>query len=109
MLDKKLVEEKMKERGFTVYASMGNTKVHFISKHMYDMAYEEETPQRQRIPVINIIINLDTEEFQCIYNISQSTDKLDSGMCGSVMNDKHFNRIVAKFELEAKWMARLTQ
>jgi len=65
MLDRKIVESKMKERGFTVYASMGGVKLQFVSEHMYDTHYEERTPLRERKPVINVIVNLRTEEFEC--------------------------------------------
>lgn len=107
MLDKSLVIQKMKERGFTVYASMGGTKIHFVSEHMYDTSYENRVPLRERIPVINIIVDLEKDEFKCIYNLNKSIDTLNSPSCGSVMNDDHFNKIVSKFESEAKWLARL--
>jgi hypothetical protein len=109
MLNKELVKEKMKERGFIVYASIGNSKIQFVSEHMYNANYEENTPPRQRKPVINIFVDLEKDEFQCAYNISKSINSLNSPSCGSVLNDSHFDNIVSKFESEAKWMSRLTE
>lgn len=107
MLDKQQVEDKMKERGFTPYSYIEKTKIQFVSSHMYDMYYKEKTPPRKRIPVINVIVNLETEEFQCIYCIPGSINTLNTPTCGSVMDDEHFNRIVGKFETQAKWLERI--
>ena len=107
MLGKELVVQKMRERGFVVYASIGSTKIHFVSERMYDSSYEDRVPPRERIPVINVIIDLEKDEFQCIYNLNQSINTLNSPSCGSVMDDNHFDKIVVKFELQAKWLARI--
>jgi hypothetical protein len=107
MLERKLVEGKMNERGFTVYATINGSKLQFISKHMYDFGYEDRTPPSQRQPVINIFVNLDDGEFECFYNMSKSMNQLKSPKCSPVMNDEHFDRIVMKFESEAKWLSRL--
>lgn len=104
---RELLEEKMNERGFVVYATVGMMKLQFVSKHMYNSSYVDTTPPRQRKPVINIIVNLETEEFQCVFNLNNSIDTLNAPVCGSVMSDKHFDRIVTKFESEAKWMSML--
>lgn len=109
MLNKELIRDKMKERGFITYATIGDSKIQFISEHMYNIHYEENTPVRQRKPVINIIVDLEKEEFQCIYNINKSIDSLTSPYCGSVLNDNHFDNIVSRFESEAKWLSRLTE
>ena len=102
MLDKNEVVEKMKERGFTVYAYIGSTKIQFISSHIYDTEYIFNTPKRKRVPVINILIDLEKDEFQCRYNASRGLNYLLSPKCGSVLNDKHFDRIVGDFESDAK-------
>jgi hypothetical protein len=107
MLDKQEVENKMKERGFTAYCYVGLTKIQFVSSHMYDMNYEEKTPPRKRMPIINIIVDLKKEEFQCIYNIKQSINTLNTPTCGSVLNDDHFDNIVCKFETQAKWLEKI--
>lgn len=109
MLDKELVKQKMKERGFVVYATIGSTKLHFISEHMYDMTYEKRVPPRERVPVINVMIDLEKDEFSCVYNISGSINSLNSPPCSPVMDDSHFDNIVSRFESHAKWMARLTE
>ena len=100
MLNKKEIEEKMQERGFTSYAVINNTQIQFISAHMYD--YKIEVSKREQMPVINVVVNLETEEFYCLYNVPSSINMLKTPICGSVMNDKHFDRIVSKFELHAK-------
>src|SRR5690606_37488287 len=107
---KKEVVNKMEERGFTEYSTIGKTKIHFVSSHMYDVFYNEKTRPRarERVPIINIIVDLEKDEFQCIYNIKESINTLSTPFCGSVLNDEHFDRIVGKFESHAKWMERLT-
>lgn len=109
MLDRKLIEDKMKERGFVVYSTIGSTNLQFISEHMYDFNYEEKTSPRQRKPVINIIVNLRNEEFECFYNLSKSINQLKSPKCSPIMSDEHFDKIVTRFETEAKWLSRLTE
>jgi len=106
MLNKQEVIDKMKERGFTIYANIGKTKIQFISSHMYDIHYKENTSLRDRIPIINIIVELEYDEFQCIYNINESINTLNTGICGSILNDKHFDNIVCKFESHAKILER---
>lgn len=95
--------EKMKERNFMMYATIGKTTLHFVSDHMY--AGLDST---NKDPVINVIVNLETEEFECVYNLEGSFNSLKTPMCGSVMKDDNFDRIVCRFEVQAKWMARLT-
>lgn len=109
MLNKDLVIQKMKERGFVVYASMGNSVIQFVSKHMYETSYEDKVSLKERIPIINIIVDLEKDEFRCIYNLSKSIDTLNSPSLGSVMNDNHFDKLVLKFESEAKWMSILAR
>lgn len=106
MLERKLVEEKMRERGFTVYATINGAKLQFVSKHMYDFSYEDRTPPSQREPIINILVNLENGEFECFYNVEKSINKLICPKCSPVMNDEHFDRIVMKFETEAKWLEK---
>lgn len=108
MLNKEEVIEKMKDRGFVVYSSMGKTKIQFISDHMYDVFYEEKIPLRKRIPIINIIVDLENDEFLCIYNVKGSINTLNTPSCGSVLNDDHFDNIVSRFETQAKWLERIT-
>ena len=106
-LDKETVVKKMGERGFVVYSQNGSSIVHFVSKHMYELAYKEPVKKTQ-YPVINIIVDIENDKFQCLYQLEKSLTQLKTPKCGSVMNDAHFDRIVGQFETEAKWMARLT-
>lgn len=107
VLQRDIVVEKMKERGFTVYAAMGDTKIHFVSERMYDFSYESRVLPRNRVPVINVVVNLTNDEFECTFNVPSSINQLRCGPCGSVMSDDHFDNIVAKFESHAKWLSRL--
>lgn len=109
MLDKELVVKKMKERGFTVYANIGNTKVQFVSEHMYDTSYVINTPKRKQTPIINVLVDLDKDEFECQYNVSGSLNVLKTPSCGPVLNDTHFDNIVCKFESHAKWLSKITE
>ena len=102
MLDKELVINKMKERGFIIYANIGKTKIQFISSHMYNTHNEENKPLRKKMPIINIIVDLEYDEFYGIYNIKESINTLNLPVCGSVLNDNHFDSKVCKFELHAK-------
>jgi len=101
MLDKEIVIKKMQERGFTVYAHMNLNWIHFISNHMYET-------NRRKEPVINIIVDLEKDEFKCIYNVHMSINTLNTPTCGSVLNDNHFDSIVGKIETHAKWLERIT-
>lgn len=106
MLDRKTVEDKMLERGFTVYAFIGKTKIQFVSKHMYNFSYKDITPPSQRKPIINVVVDLSDESFKCAYMIEGSINSLNSPECSPVMDDVHFNRVVSKFESQAKWMEK---
>lgn len=107
MLDKKIVEDKMKERGFTAYSYIGKTKIQFVSSRMYDSHYAEKVPPRERMPIINVVVDLENDEFSCIYVIPQSINTLNTGSCSPVLNDEHFDNIVCKFETQAKWLERM--
>lgn len=107
MLDRYEVVNKMRERGFTEYANIGKTKIQFISAHMYDFNYEEKTPRHKRMPIINVIVDLEKNEFSGIYNVDKSTNTLNTSTCSPVMNDEHFDRIIGTFEMQAKWLERL--
>lgn len=102
MLDKSIVEKKMKERGFTVYATMGKVELHFISSHMYSVSDNSDKP------IINVIVNLENGNFQGLYNIKESINTLQTAKCGSVMNDEHFDKIIMKLETHAKILERFT-
>lgn len=109
MLNRELVEKRMKERGFTVYAHMGTTRIQFVSEHMYDTNYIIDTPKRKQMPIINIVVDLDKDEFECQYNVGGSLNMLKTPSCGSVLNDEHFDRIVCKFESHAKWLSKMAE
>lgn len=103
MLDKAGLEKKMEERGFIVYAYIGSTKIQFITDSMYK---QNDTGRRTK-PIINIIVDLENGEFNCIYNVEHSINTLQSPACSPVMNDTHFDRIVSVFESQAKWLSLL--
>ena len=107
MLQKEIIEEKMKERGFTVYAHIGDTKIQFISSHMFNSKYFIDVPKREQRPIINIMVDLNKDEFECRYNVNNSINILKTPKCGSVLNDKHFDSIVCKFEAQAKWLSQI--
>ena len=109
MLDKAHVTEKMKERGFIVYAHLGNSSIHFVSERMYDTTYADKVPKRERIPVINITVDLEKDQFECVYNLDKSITTLKTPPCGPVMSDTQFDKIVSRFESEAKWISRLSE
>ena len=56
----------------------------------------------KKIPIINIIVDLEKDEYYGIYNIKESINTLNLPVCGSVLNDKHFDSNVCKFESHAK-------
>lgn len=107
MLERNLIEKKMNERGFTLYSSENNIFLTFVSSHMYDSSYIEKTPKRKQMPIINIIVNLEKDEFKCNYNIDKSINSLNSPWCGSILNDEHFDNIVGIFESQAKWLSMI--
>lgn len=102
MLDRDVVVAKMEERGFVVYATINHTRLQFISEHMYD----SKSPKHQD-PIINVFVDLKSEEFWCIYNLGHSFTTLNTPPASPVMKDDHFDRIVGQFESQAKWLARL--
>jgi hypothetical protein len=104
MLDKDKVIEKMEERGFTVYAHMGNSSIQFVSAHMYTTSKKRT---KRESPVINIIVDLEKDEFSCFYNIDNSINTLQAPPCSPVLDNKHFDGIVSKFEAHAGWMEKL--
>lgn len=95
---------KMKERGFDMY-SYGSKTIHFLTT---PVSVSDLTSQQiHRLPpAIDVIVNLEKEEFECAYNIPESINSLRTPSCGSVMDDKHFDHIVSKFESQAWWMKR---
>lgn len=100
MLDKDLVEEKMEERGFTIYSYRGTSIIHFVSEHMYDTDYKDRVPRKEQMPIITVLVNLERDEFECTYNCGLNF--LKTPKCGSVLNDEHFDKIVTQFESQAK-------
>lgn len=107
MLDVDEIVDKMEERGFTKYATLGGDKIQFVSSHMYDSSYFDRTPKRERLPIINVIVDLNKDEFECQYNLDRSINMLKTPICGAVLNDEHFDRIVSQFESQAKWLSMM--
>lgn len=99
-LNKEEVKVKMEERGFTVFATMPPHGIQFISAHMFEMGGKKG-------PAINIVVDIEQDEFECIYNVPGSLNILKTPKCGSLMNDDHFDRIVCKFESHVRWLARI--
>lgn len=96
MLDKDKVIEKMSERGFSVMSySMKNGNVieaiYFVSEPLL----EAHTPS------IGCNVHLESEEFELMYAVPTSINVLRTPKCGSLMNDKLFDRICGKFETQA--------
>lgn len=96
MLDKDQVTEKMSERGFTImsYSMKPNNvieAIYFVS----DPLLEAGTPS------IGCNVHLENEEFELMYAVPGSINVLRTPKCGSIMSDKHFDRICGKFETQA--------
>ena len=109
MLNKDIVIDLMKSREFVVYTTtVGGNQIQFVSAHMYNVNYEKNTPLRKRMPIYNVLVNLWTGEFKCVYNVNNSINSLQTPWCGPVTNDKHFDNIVSTFEVQAKWLEKLT-
>ena len=64
------------------------------------------TNPRQQMPIINVLVNLENGHFSCVYNLSKSLNTLNTPECSLVMDDKHFDNIVGKFENQAKWLSQ---
>ncbi len=95
MLDKDIIIAKMKERSFSMaYCGMSGDEIisiDFIS---------EEVCRRGKtwVPPFICKVNLAKEEFEMCYTVPHSINVLRTPVCGSVMNDDHFQRIFVKFE-----------
>ena len=95
VLDKDTIIAKMKERSFSMaYCGMSGDEIisiDFIS---------EGVCQRGKtwIPSFICKVNLVKEEFEMLYTVPHSINMLRTPVCGSVMNDDHFERILTKFE-----------
>lgn len=106
MLDKEQVIQKMNERGFVVHSYIGDNSILFLSDQIHNPNYKD-IPARQKPAIINIVTNLEKDEYQCTYNIPGSINKLQTPWCGPILNDSHFDNIVSVFESQAKWMMRI--
>lgn len=96
MLDKDQLIEKMSERGFTVMSySMKDT-------HIIEAIYFISEPLLQaNTPSIGCNVHLEREEFELMYAVPASINVLRTPKCGSIMSDKHFDKIYGKFETQA--------
>lgn len=97
MLDRKEVEAKMAERGFSVM-SYGINNGNYISIHFISEEKNFDNSNRVRVPPFACNVDLVNETFELAYVIATSVNTLRSAKCGSVMNDSHFSKICAKFE-----------
>ncbi|MBY6948393.1 hypothetical protein [Clostridium botulinum] len=84
-MDKKEIEDLMEQRGFTLWATLGNKKLQFLSNN-------DNTDL-----VINCIINPETEEFEFKYLVSKSVMQLVNPKCSPFTNKKHFEGMLNKF------------
>jgi hypothetical protein len=75
---------------------------------MYDMHYKDNTKPRDVMPIINVIVDLEKDEFKCSYSVEGSINVLSTPPCGSTLNDEHFDNIVCRFETQAKVLERFT-
>lgn len=96
MIDKEELNRKMKERGFDIYCYNGENEIQYMTEFNPD----------NKNPTINITVYLDEHNFKGIYVIPHSINKIETPICGSVMNDKHFDRIIMKLESHARILER---
>lgn len=96
MLDKDMVIAKMKERGFYMAScGMSGDNIISIDFSANEVCRKDGTTQ---VPPFVCKVNLVKEEFEMFYAVPHSINVLRTPVCGSVMNDEHFQRIFVKFE-----------
>ena len=105
MLNKEQVIEKMSERGFTV-SSYAMEHDNVIGIHFMSEPQCREGSNRTYIPAIGCNVDLKKEEFELVYAIPYSINKLSTPKCGSLMNDDHFDKLCIKFEEHAHILYR---
>jgi len=96
MLRREEILELMQKRGYVEYAFINKNKIQFLSDHMIRGQIDK--------PTINIIVNMNDGSFECIYNVPLGINKLITPKCGSVTNDKHFEKIINKFMKSVNWL-----
>lgn len=95
----KNIIEKMKERGFSKIFETRNGNDDTVSiSFVYEPKEEDNKKLRFPIPMYNVTVWVDTLEFQFMYAVPTSINKLMSPKCSSFMNDEHFDRLALKFE-----------
>jgi hypothetical protein len=93
MIDKEILIDKMKERGFEQY-SFSNSASKMIFMLNQNIKYG-----RFDVPRYTIEVNLEDEKFKASYIVPFSVNIITTGWCGSVMLDNHFDNITSKFEM----------
>lgn len=100
-MNKEQIIEKMKERGYTRMMESRNSKDETVS-----ITFMNETLSivngNLSGPLYSVEVWVEDGEFQFMYSIRTSINKLVSPRCGSFMNDEHFARLAVKFEKEVK-------
>lgn len=91
MLKEKIIE-KMEKRGFTRIMESRNRKDETTS-----ITFTNNMPDA---PWYSVTVWVEDMEFEFVYCMSTSINKLVSPRCGSFMNDEHFTRLARKFERE---------
>lgn len=98
-MKKEQVIEKMHERGYTRMMESRNSKDETVS-----ITFMNETlsivNENLSGPLYSVEVWVEDGEFQFMYSMRTSINKLVSPRCGSVMNDEHFSRLATKFERE---------
>lgn len=89
--------ELMGRRGFNLNMTSrdgdGKETLHFLSEPVY-----KTDGKTYWIPPVGCVIYLETGEFQFVYAVPKSINRLETPKCSALDNDRHFDNICGKFE-----------
>ena len=97
MDNKTVIMKKMLERGYTKVLETRNSDNNVESITFIYEPTEVDRNKRFPIPSYNVTVWLEDFEFQFMFAVATSINKLISPKCGSFMNDDHFYRLAMKF------------
>ena len=100
-MNKDIVIEKMRNRGYSRVLENRNNFDETVSITFIYNPTEYDKTKRFPVPMYNVTVWLEDLEFQFMYAIPSSINKLISPKCGSFMNDEHFDKLAMKFERDS--------